>query len=317
MSKTNVTLKNTKQEIYDALVEAEAKVKALKENNFDPVQAATEKENVAIVESAKESVKGNLFSEELSKKFTDLESAIEIKSAELQEMYGIEKELQNLTAVVNAGKEMSARLDEEKLAKETEIAQMTSDMLKEYEAKRKEAADEYATYKVDLRKEREREKEEYEYNLKRSREKENDEWEDEKAVREAVVAEKEAKAKEMLEEAASKADYVTELEEKVNSISELIENAKAEGAEAASKEAAKEYGYKKTMAEKENMYTVQRLEDRIDSLSKELEKTTELNESLQEKLDNAYEQIRELATKTVESTGGVKILSNGTSDTRK
>ena len=317
MSKTNVTLKNTKQEIYDALVEAEAKVKSLKENNFDPVQAATKKENVTIVESARDSVKENLFSEELSKKFTDLELAIEIKSAELQEMYGIEKELQNLTAVVNAGKEMSAKLDEEKLAKNAEIAQMTSDMLKEYETKRKEAAADYATYKEDLRKEREREVEEYEYNLKRSREKENDEWEDEKAVREAVVAEKEAKAKEMLEEVTSKTNYITELEEKVNSIPELIENAKAEGATAAEKEAAKEYGYKKTMAEKENMYTVQRLEDRIENLSKELEKATELNKSLQEKLDNAYEQIRELATKTVESTGGVKILSNGTSDTRK
>lgn len=316
MSKPVVTLKNTKQEIYDALLEAKETVKALKENNFDPVQEATEKENVAIVESARESVKGNLFSEELSKKFSDLEAAIEIKTAELKEMYGIEKELQNITTIVNAGKELAAKLDADKATKEAELRTMISDMMADYEKKRKEALESFTAYQADLKKQREREVEEYEYNLKRSRDIENDKWADEMAVREAVIAEKETKAQEMYDDAQSKVDYIAELEAKIEAIPEMIETAKSEATEAATKEAAREYGYKKTMAEKENSYAVQRLEDKLDSLSAELEKATTLNDSLQEKLDNAYEQIRELATKTVESTGGVKIL-NGNSDTKK
>lgn len=36
----------------------------------------------------------------------------------------------------------------------------------------------------------------------------------------------------------------------------------------------------------------------------------------QEKLDQAYNQIKEMATKTVEATGGVKILGNNANDTK-
>lgn len=313
----NVTIKNTKQEIYDALVESEKKVKALKEQSFNPAEAVEEKVNTDTVESARESVKNNLFSEELSKKFTDLEAAIAIKSNELETMYGIGKELQNLTVIVNAGKELSAKLDDEKAEKKAAIEEMQENMMKEYSAKKKKADEEYAIYQADLKRNREREAEEYEYNLERLRNKENNEWEDEKARREVAIAELEAKAEAMFEEASSKANYITELEQKVDSIPELIEKAKEEAAEAARKEEAKEYGYKKTMAEKEHGYTVQRLEDRIEILTNDLTKANELTASLQAKLDNAYEQIRELATKTVESTGGVKILSNGAADTRK
>ena len=43
------------------------------------------------------------------------------------------------------------------------------------------------------------------------------------------------------------------------------------------------------------------------------EETNKVNSekiALQEKLDKAYEEIKDMATKTVESTGGVKILGN-------
>lgn len=313
----NVTLKNTKQEIYDALTASLEREKELKERNFNPAVEAKEKEDMAIVESAEKSVKENLFSEELSKKFADLEAAIEIKSAELQEMYGIEKELQNITVAINAGKELSAKIELEKTAKKAELAELTESLQKEYEKKTKELSDSHDVYCADLVKQRKREIEEYEYNLKRSREKENDEWEDVKAEREADIQARESKAQAMFEEAETKVAYIAELEEKVNSIPELIEKAKAEGAEAASKEDAREYGYKKTMAEKEFGYEKQRLEDKVESLSAELSKVLSANVALEEKLDNAYAQIRELATKTVESTGGVKILGNANNDTRK
>ena len=35
---------------------------------------------------------------------------------------------------------------------------------------------------------------------------------------------------------------------------------------------------------------------------------------MQDKLDQAYNQIKEMATKTVEATGGVKILGNNGTD---
>ena len=38
---------------------------------------------------------------------------------------------------------------------------------------------------------------------------------------------------------------------------------------------------------------------------------------MQNKLDQAYNQIKEMATKTVEATGGVKILGNSATETNK
>ena len=314
---SNVTIKNTKQEIYDALVEAEEKVKALKEQNFNPAEAVIEKANAETIKSAEESVKNNLFSEELSKKFIDLEAAIVLKKKELEEMYDIDQELQNLTVIANAGKEMSAKIEADKVARKAEYAQMTDELVREYAAKKKTLEEEFAAKQLELKKTRDREIEEYEYTLKRNRSKEDDDWADEKAKREAAITALEAEAKAKFDEASEKTNYIKELEDKVEAIPELIEKAKEEAAEAARKEEAKEYGYKKVMTEKEHGYAIQRLEDKIDILTSDLNKANTLVDSLQAKLDNAYDQIRELATKTVESTGGVKILGSGASDIKK
>lgn len=314
---SNVTIKNTKQEIYDALVEAEEKVKALKEQNFNPAETVIEKANAETIKSAEESIKNNLFSEELSKKFIDLEAAIILKQKELEEMYEIDQELQNLTVIANAGKEMSAKIEADKAAKKAEYAQMTDELVREYAAKKKALEEEFVAKQLELKKTRDREIEEYEYTLKRNRSKENDDWADEKAKREAEIAALEAEAKAKFDEASEKTNYIKELEDKVEAIPELIEKAKEEAAEAARKEEAKEYGYKKAMTEKEHGYAIQRLEDKIDILTSDLNKANTLVDSLQAKLDNAYDQIRELATKTVESTGGVKILGSGASDIKK
>lgn len=317
MSSKNVTLKNTKQEIFDALNDAMEELKRAKENNFNPVETAKVKENATIVKSAKESVQENLFSEELSKKFTELNQAIEIKRAELKEVYGVEEELQNITAIINASKEFAAKSDADKASLQVEYSKLESDLRSHYDKLRDELNDDYNEYDKSLKKNREREKEEYEYTLKRTRAKEDDAWKDEKAKREAKIAELEATAREMYADAESKVDHIAELEAKVNEIPELIEAAKVEGAETAAKEAAREYGYKKTMTEKEHSYEVQRLNDKIESLTAELIKANANNEDLRQKLDKSYEQIRELATKTVESTGGVKILGNSDNGIRK
>ena len=49
-------------------------------------------------------------------------------------------------------------------------------------------------------------------------------------------------------------------------------------------------------------------------LKAEVEKVTNEKISMQEKLDHAYNQIKDMATKTVEATGGVKILGNNATE---
>ena len=113
----------------------------------------------------------------------------------------------------------------------------------------------------------------------------------------------------MLAEAESKADYIRTLEEKVGayrSCWKSKEICNRRGFEAL----RKEYENKATLAEKDYSNTVARLEDKIVFLEKEIENSNKAVVALQNKLDKAYTEIREIATKTVESAGGVKIIGN-------
>ena len=62
--------------------------------------------------------------------------------------------------------------------------------------------------------------------------------------------------------------------------------------------------------------TIDRQNDKIELLKEEIEKANTEKISLQEKLDQAYNQIKEMATVTVEATGGLKILGNNSNDVK-
>ena len=116
---------------------------------------------------------------------------------------------------------------------------------------------------------------------------------------------REEQAAAMLAEAESKADYIRTLEEgsgHTGVVGKSKESVTAEVSEAL----RKEYENKATLAEKDYSNTVARLEDKIVFLEKEIENSNKAVVALQNKLDKAYTEIREIATKTVESAGGVK-----------
>lgn len=305
-----VTMKSTKQEIMDALETARKEIEEVRKSKFAPSETAEATTKKIIVESAKESVQANLFSEEMSKKYSDLEKAIEIKMTELSELYDVEKELQDVVTIVNAKTELIKKLDAEYAEKK---AAVIADLEEQKASLKTEISDLVSTYgirKDELTTARAREIEEYKYNLKRKRDIENDEWADEVAQREALIAAKETEAQALYDDAKAKADYIVELEAKIEAIPGLIEEAKTEAVSLVSKELGKEYGYSKAMTAKDFAHETEKLTDKVDFLTSELCKSNTALQSANEKLDNAYKEIREIATKTVESTGGVKILSN-------
>ena len=64
------------------------------------------------------------------------------------------------------------------------------------------------------------------------------------------------------------------------------------------------------LLKKDYINQIDRQNDKIEALKEEIANVNNLNNKLQEKMDKAYAQIKELATKTVESAGGVKIIGN-------
>jgi len=314
MKGEEITLKNTKAEILDALNEALEREKNMAKMKYEPEKEEKKQKVEKAIESTRESVEKKIFSEELNNKFLDLETAIKAEEEKLKELYGVEKELNNLIIVVNAGKDYMAELENNKRVKTEELNNSIKELEEQYKVKKEELEKEYETKTKALKLERDRELEEYTYKTKREREIANNKWEDEKAERENILAKKEEEVTILLEEAEEKAEQIKELENKVNDIPALLEKEYARGRKEAMAELEKDHKFATELLKKDFQNTIDRQNDKIESLKEEVQKSSEEKKSLQEKLDLSYNQIKEMATKTVEATGGVKIIGNNNND---
>ena len=121
MKGEEITLKNTKAEILNALNEALEREKNMAKIKYEPEKEEKKQKTEKAIETTRESVEQKIFSEDLNNKFLSLETAIEAEEEKLKELYGIEKELNNLVVVVNAGKDYMAELENNKKIKTEEL----------------------------------------------------------------------------------------------------------------------------------------------------------------------------------------------------
>ena len=138
-----------------------------------------------------------------------------------------------------------------------------------------------------------------------------------KAAREKILELRETAALEKETELNAKADYVKELKAKVEEIPTLIAAATEEGIKKGKADADKSNAFEVRALKKDAEYQKQLLEDKNERLAEDLANARAEKVELQQKLDDAYAQMRELAAKTVESTGGVKILNGQTQQNNK
>lgn len=314
MKKEEITLKNTKAEILEALNQALEREKNINKTKSDPQKEEVERKKKESISESKENIKQNIFSDELINKFKNLETAIEALEEKLKNLYGLEGELNNFTLVVNAEKDFLADLEIKKKVETEKLETSIQELEALYKKKNKELEEEYATKAKALKLERDREVEEYEYKLKRDREIVNNKWEDEKKIREVNLKNLEDEAKKKLKEVTEKETYLKELEQKVEGIPEMMLKEYERGRKEATAELKKEQEYQTELLKKDFQNTIDRQADKIKSLEGELEKISALNVSMQDKMDKAYVEMKELATKTVEANGQVKIFSNNQAD---
>ena len=150
MKKDEITLKNTKAEILEALNEALEREKELEKAKYEPQKEEEKRKKEKAIEVTKENVEQKIFSEELNNKFKDLEIAIKAEEEKLKELYGIEKELSNLVVIVNAGKDYMAKLENEKNTKIEKINSEIKELEEEYQSKKEELEKEYEMHIIEL-----------------------------------------------------------------------------------------------------------------------------------------------------------------------
>ena len=266
MKKEEITLKNTKTEILDALNAALEREKSMANVKYEPEKEEMRKQKEKAIEITKDNVEQKIFSEELNNKFKSLEIAIEAEEEKLKELYGVEKELCNLVVVINAGKDYIADVENKKKEKTEKFNEAVNQLEEEYRNKKDELTKEYEAKTRELKIAREREIEEYNYKIKREREISNNKWEDEKTERENKLNEKEIETNKLLEEAQGKVEYLKELEEKVNTIPELLEKEYAKGRKEATTEIEKENKYNVELLKKDYQNTIDRKKERVEEI---------------------------------------------------
>ena len=258
---------------------------------------------------------------EIKAEIEALDSAKALRKKEYDNLLAIEQELVSFVAMINKKKSENLTQEEahasQKSAQEETIAKAAekqeTDAKEKLEAVNKEfteAEEKIASEKEALINERAVEEEQYRYDLNKKQKQEDDLWADELAKREEVISAVQKETADLQKDIDSKADFAAELQAKIDEIPQLIEKAKLEGAEAKEKELGKEYGYKTNMAKKDADVAAQSLQKQIDRLKADYEAVLAEKNAIQQKLDKAYEESNKLYMQTVQSTGGVKILSN-------
>ena len=324
-----ITMKSTKQEIMDAYMEAKKRLDDADTMKDDPVAAANEAKKAAVFESAEQSASENIFNPEIIEKYENILKATEMKRKELQDLYGIEAKANSMVAMINAYKDKDAEIKEkqaeDKAAYEKMMEEKKGLLTSEIDAlcekrtrKLMELDEAEESKKKELELARKREEEEYQYNIQRAHKIAEDEWndrmnkeKDELKARMDEITVEEA----VLEE---KKEYIADLEEKVNRIPGMLDEAREEGIKKGKTDADKSNAFEVRALKKENEYQVQLLSNKCERLESDLVAIKAEKAEIQAKLDDAYSQMRDLAARTVESTGGVKILNgaNGNNTTK-
>jgi hypothetical protein len=316
-----VTSKNTKDQILEAYNAAQEEIKRLKEGRTTTAEVVKAKEIKEVKAKAKEIIDLEILNDDMKDKYTALLKTVDLLEEEIEELYSIKKEADSLEALINAAKDKDRELDanyEAKVAemnanlaeKRAEVAKSVKELNEEYDKLKTDLRAEFQEEKVKLQKERAREKEEFEYNLKRERQKDNDAWEDEKASRESVLAEKElavAERESKVEEIEAKN---AELNEHIANLNDKIEEIKESSFKEGRDKASKEFNIQKSYIEKEAKWAKERLEEKIASLEEALSSERAAHEVTKTKLDDAYAKVQEIATKTVQANGSVRIVDS-------
>ena len=317
MKNEKITLKNTKQEILEALNAALEREKNNAKIKSNPEQEEKERKIKKAVDETTKNVEDNIFSTELVQKFKNLELAIANEEAKLKNLYDIDAELLNLTLVVNTGKDVLLEFEKNNEIKKKDLETKIKNLEEEYKIKSDELQKQYDLQSKSLKTERDREIEEYNYKIKRERELANNKWEDEKKLRENTLKLMEDETKKLLNEAKEKGNYLADLEKKVAEFPKLLENEYEKGKKEITALLEKEHKYEIDLLKKDYQNTIDRQNDKIESLKEEIKKVNESNNLLQAKTDKAYVELKELATKTVEANGGLKIIGNNQTENIK
>ena len=329
-----LTDKNTKQEMLEAYQALAKQLEEKREAELNPERRLEEKKaeqaiKVAATVAAEgiDREIGGLKSEigkmlaDISERlaaeagrFRSLQKAVEVKEAELKELYGIEKSAAALAALIEAQNQKRRDFEAETTQQREELKRELDETRLAWQKERQTHDAELREREASEKKARDREKEQFDYAFKREQQSLRDKLNDEKttlekelrlkketvekdlAERERVLVEKETELNTLRARAAA---FPKELDAAVDkAVKEATDRLKLEAKN-------REDLLKKESEGERNVLTT-----RIESLEKLAKDLADQNGRLSKQLEAAYQKVQEIAEKTVESAGHSKSLAD-------
>ncbi len=329
-----LTLSHTKQEMLEAYNAVLKQLEAQREAEIKPEKRIEEKKAREVIQIA-ESLSTEGVSKEISSlkieiskilaqisdrleeevnKFKAIQNAIVLKEKELQELYEIERSAVTLAALIESQ-------NQKRQAFEIEMAEKREALTQEIEALRKQREEEKKRYDEEIKerdlmekKRREREKEEYEYSFKREQKLAKDRFEDEKSKLEREIQIKREEMERELSERekaiAGKEEELNELRKRVNAFPKELETSINKAVKETTDRLNLEAKNREELMRKEFIGERNVLTTRIESLEKIVKEQSEHISRLTQQLEKAYQQVQEIAVKTIEGSATAKSITN-------
>ena len=329
-----LSVSNTKQEMLEAYNAALKQLEAQREAELKPEKRLEEKKAKEVIQ-ASESLSSEGVAKEISNlkietsktlaqisdrleeevnKFRAIQSAIALKEKELQELYEIERSAVTLAALIESQ-------NQKRQAFELEMAEKKETLSQEIEALRAEREKEKNDYDAEIKerdiaekKRRDREKEEYDYSFKREQKLTKDKFEDEKGKLEKEIQIKrqqtESELKEREKAITEREEELNELRKKVSAFPKEMETTVAKANKETTEKLILEAKNREELQKREFVGERNVLTTRIESLEKIVKEQSDQIIKLTQQLEKAYQQVQEIAVKTIEGSSTIKSFAN-------
>jgi len=329
-----LTLSNTKQEMLEAYSAILKQLEAQREAELKPEKRLEEKKAKEVIQVA-ESLSSEGVAREIStlkieagkmlaqisdrleeeiQKFKAVQNAIVLKGKELQELYEIERSAVTLAALIESQNQKRQAFEIEMAEKKEALSQEIEALRAQREQEKKEYEEEIKERDMAEKKRREREKDDYEYSFTREQKLTKDTFEDEKSKLEKEIQVKkeqmESELKEREKAIAGREDELNELRKKVSVFPKEMETAVAKAIKETTEKLTLEAKNREELVKKEFVGERNVLTTRIESLEKSVKEQNEQIAKLSQQLEKAYQQVQEIAVKTIEGSSTIKSFAN-------
>lgn len=337
----DVSMKNTKKEMLDIIHQLHQKLKEQEQSKLNPEKVKEETKKTETIAKADQTVATDLVTQihtlklsinkeltTLSQKiqaeaeqYTNLNLAIAIKQAELETLYGIEKEAAKLATILEAQQQTREKfatemeekrtlLSRELNEKQEKLENIIAETKKGWEREKIAYQEALTEEKEKNTKERIREQEEYDYQIKRSRElaqnRFNDEMEqaekelkEEQKVFAQFQEEKTTELNEREKQVADREQVMDELQGRVNAFPEELQKSIDAAVQAAEKHAKEYAGHKESILNKTFEGEKNVLQTKITALESLVHDQAKQIDKLIVQQEKAYQQVQDIASKAV------------------